>query len=233
MRSRFNINNYSNLAQRVIAAIIGGSILIAGTIYDQWLYFAIFFVICMLAQLEFYKLVGLDGMLPLKTVGTILGCVIFTMSYLVELKHLPDSYYFLIFPLVSIIFFIKLYKKSDKKPFTSIAFTFLGIFYVGIPFALLNVAAFSVNGIFQYEIILGTLFILWASDSGAYFAGTRFGKTKLFERISPKKSWEGSVGGAVTSFGVALVLASKFTILDVTQWMIITTIIIIAGTYGD
>ncbi len=117
MRSRFNINNYSNLAQRVIAAIIGGSILIAGTIYDQWLYFAIFFVICMLAQLEFYKLVGLDGMLPLKTVGTILGCVIFTMSYLVELKHLPDSYYFLIFPLVSIIFFIKLYKKSDKKPF--------------------------------------------------------------------------------------------------------------------
>ncbi|WP_226390023.1 phosphatidate cytidylyltransferase [Penaeicola halotolerans] len=233
MRSRFNINNYSNLAQRVIAAIIGGSILIAGTIYDQWLYFAIFFVICMLAQLEFYKLVGLDGMLPLKTVGTILGCVIFTMSYLVELKHLPDSYYFLIFPLVSIIFFIKLYKKSDKKPFTSIAFTFLGIFYVGIPFALLNVAAFSVNGIFQYEIILGTLFILWASDSGAYFAGTRFGKTKLFERISPKKSWEGSVGGAITSFGVALVLASKFTILDVTQWMIITTIIIIAGTYGD
>ncbi len=98
---------------------------------------------------------------------------------------------------------------------------------------MLNVAAFSVNGIFQYEIILGTLFILWASDSGAYFAGTRFGKTKLFERISPKKSWEGSVGGAITSFGVALVLASKFTILDVTQWMIITTIIIIAGTYGD
>src|SRR5690606_33931267 len=108
----------------------------------------------------------------------------------------PTEYYMLIFPLISFIYMIKLYKKFERKPFTNIAFTFLGIFYVAIPFALLNVIAFD-NGQYNYEVILGTLLILWASDTGAYFAGTRFGKRKLFERISPKKSWEGFLGGAV------------------------------------
>ncbi len=233
MRSRFNINNYSNLGQRVITAVIGATIIIACSYYNEWLYFGIFGLILGFSQMEFYKLSGLDGMLPLKSFGTFLGLLIFSLTFFIEFGHLGDEFYFLIFPLVSMVFFIKLYRKSDKKPFTGVAFTFLGVFYVAVPFSLLNVAAFSVDETFHYEIIIGSLLILWASDSGAYFAGTRFGKTKLFERISPKKSWEGFLGGAASAYLVAYVLSKYFYALAQWQWLVIATIIVIAGTYGD
>ena len=233
MRSRFSISNYSNLAQRVITATIGAIIIIAGSVYSEWAYFIIFGIVLAFSQMEFYKLCGLDGMLPLKTFGTFVGLAIFSFTFLEEMKILPPKYYFLVFPLVSMIFFIKLYGKSDKKPFTGIAFTILGIFYVAIPFSLLNLIAFSVDGTFHYEIIIGSLLILWASDSGAYFAGTKFGKTKLFERVSPKKSWEGSLGGAFAAIITVYMISNYFTVLLQWQWFCITGIIIIAGTYGD
>jgi phosphatidate cytidylyltransferase len=233
MRERFNINNYSNLGQRIITALIGVVIIIAGSVISPWFYFLIFGLILGFSQMEFYRLTGLDGMLPLKSFGTFLGMTIFTLSFLIGIGHLEDKYYFLIFPLASLVFFIKLYRKSDKKPFTGVAFTFLGIFYVAIPFSMLNVAAFAVDGSFHYEVIVGSLLILWASDTGAYFAGTKFGKTKLFERVSPKKSWEGFLGGAALAFLVAYFLSKNFNSLPEWKWLSIATIIIIAGTYGD
>ena len=233
MRSRFNINKYSNLAQRAITALVGGVLVLAAIIYSDWTYFLIFAGILGFSQMEFYKLSGLDGMLPLKTFGTILGLLIFALTFMVEKERLPHEYLYLIFPLVSLTFFIKLYKKTDKKPFTGVAYTYLGIFYVAVPISLLNLAVFSVDAVYHYEILIGCLLILWASDSGAYFAGTRFGKTKLFERVSPKKSWEGFLGGAFSAIAVAFVISQYFVVLEDWKWLVIAGIIIIAGTYGD
>jgi phosphatidate cytidylyltransferase len=233
MRDRFNISNYSNLAQRVITALIGAILIIGGSYYSEWTYFIIFGLILGFSQMEFYKLCGLDGMLPLKSFGTFLGIIIFCLSFFIEWGHMDNKFYFLIFPLAALVFFIKLYRKSDKKPFTGVAFTFLGIFYVAVPFALLNVAAFSIDETFHFEIIIGCLLILWASDTGAFFAGTKFGKTKLFERVSPKKSWEGFLGGAASAYLLAFFLGKYFNTLPEWQWLCIASIIIIAGTYGD
>lgn len=233
MRSRFNINKYSNLVQRSITSLVGAALILAALIYSDWTYFLIFATILGMAQMEFYKLSGLDGMLPLKSFGTILGLLIFALTFMVEKERLPYEYLFLIFPLVSLTFFIKLYKKTDKKPFTGVAYTYLGIFYVAVPISLLNLAVFSVDAVYHYEILIGCLLILWASDSGAYFAGTRFGKTKLFERVSPKKSWEGFLGGAFSAIAVAFVISQYFIVLEDWKWLVIAGIIIIAGTYGD
>jgi phosphatidate cytidylyltransferase len=233
MRSHFNINNYSNLGQRAITAVVGALIVISASIYSDWTYFVVFAGILAFSQMEFYKLSGLDGMLPLKSFGTVLGVIIFTLTFMIEKEQLPNEYLYLIFPLVSLVFFIKLYKKTDKKPFTGVAFTYLGIFYVAVPFSLLNLAVFSVDAVYHYEILIGCLLILWASDTGAYFAGTRFGKTKLFERVSPKKSWEGFLGGAFSAIAVAFVLSQYFHVIADWKWLVIAGIIIIAGTYGD
>ena len=226
------LKNLPNLAQRIITGVLGAAAVIFGVVFSEWTYFAVFFIICILTLLEFYTLTGLDGLVPQKTFGTICGMVVFSLSFFVERGDINYKIYFLIFPLVSLVYMIKLYKRFERKPFTNIAFTFLGIFYVAIPFSLLNIAAFN-NGIYNFEIIFGCLFILWATDTGAYFAGTYFGKRKLFERISPKKSWEGAVGGAILALVFAVGIAYFFKSFLMWQWMVIAVIIIVGGVYGD
>jgi phosphatidate cytidylyltransferase len=226
------LSKYNNLTQRIITGIIGAAVIITCISLNEWTYFSIFLIICFFSQLEFYKLIGLDGMAPQKSLGLISGLLIFVLSFLVEKNEISYRYYLLVYPVVTCVYMVKLYKKFERKPFTNIAFTFLGIFYVAVPFALLNVAVFH-DGVYHYEIIFGCLFILWASDTGAYFAGTFFGKRKLFERISPKKSWEGFFGGAVLALIFTYGISQFFDLLSLVQWLVIGVIIIIGGTFGD
>jgi phosphatidate cytidylyltransferase len=232
------IKKYNNLTQRLITGILGSAAIITGVCLGEWTYFLVFLIICLFTLLEFYKLVGLDGLAPQRAYGTLCGVFIFVLSFLIEGKiriggaAIPSQFYILIFPLVSCVYMIKLYKKFERKPFTNIAFTFLGILYVAVPFALLNAAAY-IDGQYNYEIVCGSLLILWASDTGAYFAGTRFGRRKLFERISPKKSWEGFAGGAALALIFVFGLARFFNSLSMQQWIIVGIIIIVGGTFGD
>lgn len=226
------LSGYNNLTQRLITAVFGAAAIITGVAYGQWTYFAVFLFICFFSLLEFYKLAGLDGLIPLKTLGTLSGVVIYVLSFFVERGDISPRYYLLLFPLISLAYMIKLYKKTELKPFTNIAYTFLGIFYIAVPFALLNHAAFD-DGYYNYEIILGAFLILWASDTGAYFAGTLFGKHKLFERISPKKSWEGFWGGAALAIAMTYGLSLYFQSLSIVNWLIVALLIIIGGTFGD
>ncbi len=226
------LSKYSNLTQRIIAALIGAVIIIGCIFYSPWTYFCIFLAICIITQLEFYKLLGLDGLLPLKFFGTFCGGLIFTLSFLVEQETIASKYYFLIFPCSACIYLIYLYRKHSKKPFRGIAFTFLGILYVAVPFSLLNIIAFHL-GKYTFELILGALLILWANDTGAYFAGVRYGKRKLFERVSPKKSWEGSIGGLLLACAMAYGLYHFTEVMPLWQWLTFGLIIIIGGTYGD
>ena len=226
------LGKYNNLTQRIITGLVGSGTVIFCVAYSDLTYFLIFFIICILSLWEFYRLSGLDGVLPQKAFGTLCGMVIFSLSFFIERGTISSRYYFLIFPLVSCIYLIKLYKKFERKPFTNIAFTFLGIVYIAVPFSLLNIAVFE-NGNYNFQIIFGCLFILWASDTGAYFAGTRFGRRKLFERISPKKSWEGALGGALLAMIFAFGIAHYFHSLALWQWLTIAAIIIVGGTFGD
>lgn len=233
-----SLRKYSNLTQRIITGLLGAAGIIAGVSFGPWTYYFIFLIICFFALIEFYQLAGLDGMLPQKTFGVFCGILIFSLSFFIEKGHISYRYYFLVFPMISFVYMIKLYKKFERKPFTNIAFTFLGIFYVAVPFTLLNIAVYE-DGFYNYQIVFGCLFILWASDTGAYFAGTFFGRRKLFERISPKKSWEGFFGGAVLAMAFAIGLPYFFeaigqnSTLTLMNWIIIGVIIVIGGTFGD
>jgi len=240
------LSKYSNLTQRIITGLLGSGAIIYGLAVSEWAYFGIFFIICFFSLREFYKLSAFDGLLPLKTVGIIIGMSIFCLSFFIERGNLEPKYYFVIFPLMALVYMIKLYKKGEHKPFTNIAFTFLGTIYIAVPISLLNHILFadvlpgwnSILGGYNFQTILGILLILWATDTGAYFAGTFFGKHKLFERISPKKTWEGFIGGAilagVIAFTFNLILATyNKQFLSVTDWIVITIIIVVGGTFGD
>lgn len=226
-----SLADYPNLAQRLATGLAGAALIIFGIVFSEWTYFTVFLLICFFSLQEFYRLAGLDGMEPQKFIGILTGITVFTLSFLIEKHLLSYRYYFFIFPLLSITYLIKLYK-TEKKPFTNIAFTFLGVFYVAVPFALLNHAVYE-SGEYNYQILLGLLLILWASDTGAYFAGIRFGRHKLFERISPKKSWEGFWGGAVLALIVTYIISLYFTTLPVGSWLVMGVLIIVGGTFGD
>ena len=225
------VRQYNNLTQRIIAALAGVAILLTAIIYSPWTYFAIFLFICLLCLLEFYRLTRVDAVKPIRSWGSICGMSIFFLSYLVESGLINSKYYVLAFPLLIGVFFIQLYRK-DSKPFHNIAFTLLGVLYISVPFALLNRMAFRGDG-YDYMVVVGLLFISWASDTGAYFVGARFGKTKLFERVSPKKTWEGSLGGTALAMVTAFVFSLLTDALPQWQFFAVAVIIVVAGTYGD
>ncbi len=224
----------SNLKQRIIAALVAVPFLLFCVLFSDYTFLVFFLFVGICAQLEFYKLVGsFGGNLPLTFYGTFCGVVMHLLTFFIEKGVIGFQNYYILSPLLTLIFFIKLYKEKDEKPFKNIAYTFLGIIYVALPFALLTVLAFIKRDSYDPNIVLGCLFLLWASDSGAYFAGTKFGKTKLFKRVSPKKSWEGSIGGFALTMLVAYIISNFYTNYQPWQWYCIGFIIVVAGTYGD
>ena len=226
-----NSNKYPDLGRRILTALLGASLILAGSAFGQWTYFIVFFIICLFSSIEFYRLTWLDGMLPLKFLGTLNCLLLFTLTFLVEAGILSAKFYFCLLPFLALIFLVKLYKK-EEKPFTNIAFTFLGILYIGLPFSLLNFVVFA-PGTYNSHLVIGIMIILWCSDVGAYFVGVRYGRRKLFERVSPKKSWEGMAGAFLLAMVASFILAHYFQDLNYLQWTIIAVIIVITGTYGD
>ena len=137
----------------------------------------------------------------------------------------------------------ELYAKN-RNAVTNMAYTMLGQMYIALPLALINVLAFKRDeyGNFSgYDMLLplSVFILLWANDSGAYCFGSMFGKHKLFPRISPGKTWEGSVGGgifAVVIAGVIGILAnsgSEAHVLNVAQWLGLGAVVVVFGTWGD
>ncbi len=226
------MSKFSDLVPRLVAALIGAATIVGSLILGPWPYYFVFLVISFYTQWEFYRLLRMKSYIPLRPLGVFVGAILFSLAFFIESGLLPYKFYFVIFPLASLVFLFKLYKKSDNTPFLNIGFYYLGLLYVALPFALLNRAVYH-SGEYSYQIVIGLLLTIWASDVGAYFAGSLFGKTKLFERISPKKSWEGSVGGAVLSAVFAYLNSLLFHDLHLWQWLALALIIVIVGTYGD
>ena len=143
--------------------------------------------------------------------------------------------------LVTIVYLLvaELYLKQ-KDPIQDWAYTMLAQIYIALPFSLINVLAFNATSegyvAFNTLLPLSIFIFLWFNDSGAYCVGSLLGRHKLFPRISPGKSWEGSIGGAV------FVLAAAYAIsyfLDTDQmlampvWLGLGLVVVVFGTWGD
>ena len=231
MRLRLGLDKLSNVGQRVIAGTIGGTLMISFICLSEWTYFILFFCICLLAMLEFYKLIGQAGIKPNKLFGITSGMTIYTIVFFIELGLLNFQFYFLLFPFLFLLFLIELFQ-NNEKPFVNIAFTFLGNIYIAFPFALLHACAFVYRD-YHYEIILGLLLLVWSNDIGGFFSGMLLGKNKLFVRVSPKKTWEGSLGGALMTIITSLILSLFYNNLNPIQWFAMAIIIIVIGSCGD
>ena len=146
--------------------------------------------------------------------------------------------------LVSIIYLMvaELYLKA-KDPVNNWAYTMMSQLYIALPFSLLNVLAFRSNGYdiqYTYLMPLSVFVFLWINDAGAYICGSLMGRHKLFPRVSPGKSWEGSIGGGLLVV-VAAVLIWYFTEqydvndlrLTAYEWAGLGIVVVVFGTWGD
>ncbi|TXB65467.1 phosphatidate cytidylyltransferase [Vicingus serpentipes] len=211
--------------------------LLAAMYFGQLSTFILFFTIVLLGTDEFYNLVKKSKEVnPIKIIGIIISIFLFSIFALVTQNQIELKYFVIPLGLSFLIFLIELYRKS-KFPFVNIAYTLLASIYVALPFALLYHLGFYQNNQFQadfsYHILWGFFFILWANDTGAYLSGRFFGKHKLFERISPKKTWEGSIGGGILGLAVAYISSIYFTELNLVEWIIVAIITVIFGGLGD
>ncbi len=180
---------------------------------------------------EFYQLLTFRGFTPNYNAGILLGSALFVLIFLLQLNIVPVKVLYALPPILFLIFVAELYRKRDQ-PFVNIALTLLGVLYVGGSFSMLSLLGF-LRGDYSWQVILGTMLLIWTSDSGAYFAGKTFGKTKLFERISPGKTWEGWMGGTLLSVGVGYILSLYFPDLDFPHWLGVALIVSVFGVFGD
>ena len=142
--------------------------------------------------------------------------------------------------LLSVVYLLvaELYLKQ-KDPVNNWAYTMMSQMYVALPFSLIPVLGFMSDPAHPMEIQyrwifpLAVFIFLWTSDTGAYCFGSLFGRHRLFERISPKKSWEGSVGGACVSMAAACAVAHFDSSLTLPQWLGFALVVVVFGTWGD
>ncbi len=142
--------------------------------------------------------------------------------------------------LVTVIYLLvaELYAKQTD-PINNWAYTMLSQMYIALPFSLLNVLAFTStpNGEVAFNMLLplSVFVFLWVNDSGAYCFGSLLGRHKLFPRISPGKSWEGSIGGALVVLAVAYAISYYVDngLLTMPQWLGLGLVVVVFGTWGD
>ncbi len=225
-----------NLLTRSITGLFFVLLIVTAILVSNVSFFILFFLVIMFGMWEFFYIAQKADLKPQKFVAIIIGLLLFTGNYLFA-KKLVDANIFLVFiPLIFFVFIFEIYK-NDKKPFSNIAFTILGIIYVALPFSLFNYFAFTGANVTEVTyspyILLGLFILLWIHDTASYVFGVTLGKHRLFERISPKKSWEGFIGGAIITISAGIKLTDFFPALDRQEWIIVSVITIIAGTYGD
>jgi len=195
----------------------------------------------MLGLWEFYSLIGKTEAKALRLYGLLIGIAFFFIFFPGIMSGDSSYLAILIVALFNLTFIIELFRKSNT-PFLNIAYLFLGIIYVVVPFALLAYISSVIDvisGIFSPDnhsyryFLLGFFFLIWSNDTFAYLVGISIGKHRLFERISPKKSWEGFIGGIICTQGVAYLISIYFTEIAWMHWLAIALIISIFGTLGD
>ena len=228
----------SNFLQRAITGVIFVAVLV-GCILGGPISFTILFALISALTINefgniFYRM---EHKRMIKPIYILAGLFLFLCFGYIGVVPGANEIFIPYLFLILYLFISELYKKQPN-PLNNWAYAMMSQIYIALSFALLNVLAYhssATESVSQYNPILPlSIFIFnWVNDTGAYCTGMLFGKHRLFERISPKKSWEGSIGGAVFSIIAAIVMAHFFTFLSTGVWIGLGLTVVVFGTWGD
>ena len=228
----------SNFLKRAITGVLFVVVLVGCILYSPLSFGILFTIIGALSVHEFAHLINQNGEVQINKTITALGGAYLFLAVMGFCQSTIGAQVFL--PYLALLLYLiitELYLKK-KNPIGNWAFSMLSQLYVALPFALLNVLAFQYNpaesSVTYNPILPLSIFVfIWLSDTGAYCVGSLIGKHRLFERISPKKSWEGFFGGLAVALGASQALAWYAPEISWYNWLGLSATVVVFGTWGD
>lgn len=214
------------LWQRVLTAIFGIPLAIFVVYLGKWPFFFCVAAIGMIGLKEYFFILSRMGLKPYSFLGYVAGLALLiyifirgTVDYLIQVLLL----FLLSLAVLHIVQF-------NKRKLKDLAGTFLGVFYIC---GLLTYAVVMRQLPYGFWWVIFTLVLIWVNDSGAYFVGRKFGRHKLHQAVSPKKTVEGAIGGILADIIVASLMSFSHNLFSIAEGIILGLIIAIAGIIGD
>ena len=232
-----------NFITRAITGVLFVAIMVAGFIQPLTM-ILLFALITGLALWEYTGLVNqVENVTVNRFISTVAGVYFFIAIAGINSGYIQTNAVFVPYLLTVVYLFISELYARNTNAINDWAYTMLGQMYIALPLAMINVLAFrqSADGLTTYYFLLplSVFVFLWINDTGAYCTGSLIGRHKLFPRLSPGKTWEGSVGGGVLVVAVAAVTGywenrlMGMAGLSVAEWMGLGLVIVVFGTWGD
>ncbi|MBR2351729.1 MAG: phosphatidate cytidylyltransferase [Alistipes sp.] len=232
---------FTDIVVRSVSGLVLVALVVGALFWSKWSVGALFALIVLGGVVEFYRLCRVGGSAPLVSLGLTSALVLFAIAFVVFERYgaaVGDAagrmvtglllYTLLVVPT---IFVCELWHKHDT-PIQNIAVTFAGIIYVALPMSMLLFIPQLLVGAWSPWAMLAYIAIIWANDVFAYLTGIAFGRHRMAERISPKKSWEGFVGGLIGA--VAVGVAAGYGLGgNLYVWGGLALVVALTGVAGD
>lgn len=222
-----------NLLKRSLTGVLYVVIIVATVLISPLTLYLLSAVLTALAILEFERLKAVPvKSRAVKTIDIFGGLLL--VSIFAAIAHSPLTGVFLV-PLYLLYIVVRLVVelyRGDALPITSLGHSMLGQLYIALPLGLLNIL--PLNG--GKAIVLAMFIMIWLNDTGAFCVGSLAGRHKLFERISPKKTWEGFAGGLIFTIVSAFIFKYCFGGYYPQSAAILATmglVVSVTGTWGD
>lgn len=220
----------NNFVKRTLSGILFVALIISSILLSSYTFALVFAIISVLAVREFHILTNSSSVNVNNIIAMFGAALLFTSSYVYASGLMSAIGYSVYGLFVVAVLILELYRKQ-VSPLNNWAFFIMGQVFIALPFSLLPLIAFV--DLYQPLILLAVFITIWVNDTGAYLVGVTMGKHRLFERISPKKSWEGFFGGALFALLSGYIFSLFIPEITLVQWLIFSEIVVVFGTYGD
>ena len=229
-----------NLWVRTLSGAVLAAVVLGAVVWSQWSFGILLAALLVVGLSEFYTLAEKQGSKPQRIVGLVAGLVLFALNFAFisdDIQILGSARQVFVcglaFLLLSLpaMFICELYRRQEN-PAANIGTTLMGVVYVALPLSVMCYFPMFGGGAWNPRVMVFYIFIIWANDVFAYLVGMSIGRHRLFERLSPKKSWEGFFGGIVGAVAMGLV-AARMLEGGYAAWAGLALVAAVSGVLGD
>lgn len=229
-----------NLTVRALSGAILAVIVIGATLLSQWSFGALLLLLLVGGMNEFYTLAARQDQRPQRLIGLVMGVMLFLLNFAfvsddIEILGSANAVFLcglaFVLLVMPLMFVCELYRR-EVNPAAGVGVTLAGVLYVALPFSLMCYIPIVGSETWNPWMMIAYLAIIWANDVFAYLVGMSIGRHPLFERLSPKKSWEGFFGGVAGAVAAGCV-AARLLGGDLWIWAGLALIASVTGVLGD